>query len=246
MSEVAVLQKRFFDVAVINGAYTKPDRLQVFLNYIFDGTSLQGRNVLDVGGGTGLLTLWAAVNGANAVCLEPESAGSTQSVRKVFERMKTEISPDLKATMSPDYVQDYLASCEKKFDIIVMANSINHIAEEQCATLLYNEASRDSYVSFFEQLKTHLTAGGHLIVTDCDRRNFFGDLGVRSPIMPTIDWSIHQSPSTWKDLMEKAGFRITSIKWSTPNFLGTIGKVLLGNRFAAYFLFSHFRIAAKA
>ncbi len=245
MNEGPDLQQRFFDVAVRSNAYTKPGRLRTFLNYIFEGVSFQERNVLDVGGGTGLLTIWAAVNGASAVCLEPESAGATQNVRKVFERMKGEISSNLQASISPEYVQDYLASCDRKFDVIVMANSINHIAEKECSTLLENESSRKAYITFFEQAKSHLNPGGLLIVTDCDRKNFFGDLGFRSPVMPSIDWSIHQSPTTWGGLMEQAGLRVTSIKWTTPNFLGSLGQALLGNRVAAYFLFSHFRVVAQ-
>lgn len=246
MNDLTGFRERFFEVAVRNGAYTSPLRLRRHLDYIFNGTPLRGTNVLDIGGGTGLLTLWAAVEGATATCLEPESAGATQSVRKVFERMKTEISSELPASMSSDAAQEYLSTSKQKFHVIVMANSINHIAEADCAKLLSNEESRRTYLAFFQQVKSHLTPGGQLIVTDCDRRNFFGDIGLTSPLMPSINWSIHQSPGTWARLMEQAGLSVFSIKWTTPNTLGSLGQILLGNRVSAYFMFSHFRIGASA
>lgn len=246
MNGISGLRTRYFDVAVLSGAYTTRGRLQNHLSYMFGDTMLKDRKVLDVGGGTGLLTLWAAVEGADAVCLEPESAGATQSVRKVFERMKAEISPSLKAEMFEDPVQNYLAARNEKFDVIVMANSVNHIAEEECAKLLTDEKSQRIYVAFFEQVRSHLVPGGKLIVTDCGRRNFFGDMGLRSPVMPSINWSIHQSPVTWRQLMEQAGLEVSSVQWTTPNSLGSLGRSVFGNRLSAYFLLSHFRIVAQA
>lgn len=246
MTKNSALRETYLDVVTSSKAYPNRSRLRMYLNYMFADIPLAGRRVLDVGGGTGLLTLWAAVEGADATLLEPESAGSSENMRAVFKSLKSQISDGLKATESSEYVQDYLAGTEEKFDIIMMANCINHIDEENCAALHKNEAARGKYHEFFELVRAGLKPGGALIITDCGRRNFFGDLGLRSPIMPSIEWHIHQSPVLWSHLMENAGFTVSRAEWTPPNAFGPLGRVLLGNRAAAYFLLSHFRVAATA
>ena len=240
------LREKFLEVAISNKAYTTRQKLENHLGYMFADVPLAGKQMLDIGGGTGLLTLWAAAQGARAVCLEPESDGSTQDVRKVFENLKSQISPDLKAEMFPDTAQDYLARTNESFDVIVMANCINHLDEESCKILHKDEEARRKYIEFFRVLKAHLNPGGMVISTDCGRRNIFGDLGMRSPIVPNIDWDVHQGPRFWGQLMEQAGMRVVRTQWTTPNSWGRWGQALFGNPIAAYFLFSHFRLVTAA
>lgn len=236
----------FYNVAVAEGAYTNIPNLKNHLAYIFDGVSLAGKRVLDVGGGTGLLTLWAAANGASAVCLEPESAGSTRAVRETFNRLKASIDPNLDATMLSQTLQEFLATPGPLFDVVVMANSVNHLDEASAQSVLTDPKAAQAYVDLFGQLKQRMARSGVVVLTDCGRRNFFGDLGLRSPIMPSIDWTIHQSPQTWFSLLSKAGFTDRKISWTTPNSFGRLGQLVLGNPLASYFLFSHFRLFARA
>lgn len=63
--------------------------------------------------------------------------------------------------------------------------------------------------------------------------------------MPTIEWEKHQSPSFWLSMLKEVGFESVSMKWSSPNSLGVMGRAFLGNRIIAYFLFSHFRIEVR-
>ena len=101
------------------------------------------------------------------------------------------------------------------------------------------------YAGVFRALFGSLRPGGWLVATDCSRANFFNDVGTTSPFMPDIEWHKHQSPGTWDRLLRQVGFAAARVQWSSPNTLGALGRLLLGNRFAAYFLLSHFRLAAR-
>ena len=133
---------QFYQSVVANGAYTNKKNLRQYLCFMFQEISLSGKRVLDVGGGTGLLTLWAALNGANAVCLEPEFDGSTQNAISVFQAIKTEVDNNLTAQLLKNTLSDYLKKDKGLFDIIIMANSINHIDEHACSQMAIKNAAR--------------------------------------------------------------------------------------------------------
>ena len=51
------------------------------LEDLFDGVDLSGKRMLDIGGGSGIYSFYAACAGAREViCLEPEAAGSMSGV----------------------------------------------------------------------------------------------------------------------------------------------------------------------
>ncbi len=62
---------------------------------------------------------------------------------------------------------------------------------------------------------------------------------------PTIEWHKHQSPKLWAALVAEAGFAESRIGWTSFNRLGNPGKLLLGNKLAAYFLTSHFCLKVR-
>jgi hypothetical protein len=59
---------------------------------------------------------------------------------------------------------------------------------------------------------------------------------------PWIEWHKHQPPEVWRGLAEAAGFRYCCTQWSTPSVLGSVGRVLLGNRIGAYLTLGAFRL----
>jgi SAM-dependent methyltransferase len=240
----ADLMNRFLDGAIRLGVYSNRANLQRHLHYLFDGIELRNKSVLDVGGGAGLLTVYAAVRGANAVCVEPEAAGATAEVSAKFGRLKDAVDPQLHAALVMSPIQSYLRS-PRSFDVVIIANAINHLNEDACIHLLDDPAARAEYESVFRALFSSLNPGGWLVATDCSRSNFFNDIGAKSPFMPDIEWRKHQSPGTWDRLLRGVGFAPARIQWSSPNTLGAFGRFLLGNRIAAYFLLSHFRLAAR-
>jgi SAM-dependent methyltransferase len=243
-SSAADLMNRFLDCAIRLGVYSNRKNLQRHLQYLFDGIELRGKSVLDVGGGAGLLTVYAAVRGADAVCVEPEADGATGGVTAAFRQLKNAVDPELRAALLRSSIQSYL-QVPRRFDVVIIANAINHLNEDACIRLLDDPAAQAEYEGIFRALFSALNPGGWLIATDCSRSNFFNTLGASSPFMPDIEWHKHQAPDAWDRLLQWVGFAPARVQWSSPNTLGACGRWLLGNRVAAYFLLSHFRLAAR-
>lgn len=243
-SQVIMIQaNQFLEYAVTRRLYSGKSRLFNHLSYIFGRNELYKRRLLDIGGGTGLLSFWMAVNGGSAICLEPEFHGSSTGMQEAFQSLARDldVSPE-QAQQQATTFQDF--ELDEKFDIIILANSINHLNEEATINLQCDPDAVSVYVSYFEKMRNLLSDGGRVIITDCDRHNFFNTFGLKSPFMPSIEWQKHQSPRFWGKLLQKAGFKIADISWSSPNILGLPGRFFLGNRIIAYFLLSHFRIEA--
>lgn len=244
LSETSQKLDQFYSIAVKNKLYSSRNRLKTHLYFIFGDHNLAGKNVLDVGGGAGLLTFFAAANGACAICVEPEFDGSSNGMIERFYRIKKDLNffsgtADLQKITFQNFNPD------KVYDIIVLANSVNHLDEDATKSLSQDKAARERFIEIFKKMYLMIQPGGRLIITDCDRRNFFNDLGVKSPFMPTIEWDKHQSPYLWLELLREVGFSRPSVRWSSPNSLGRLGRLLFGNRLVAYFLFSHFRLEVK-
>ena len=89
--------------------------------------------------------------------------------------------------------QDY--ESQNKFDIIVMANSVNHLDENATIDLHENKESQEIYKKLFSKVHRLLKQNGILIITDCNRYNF--PLSVLKSVCATIEWRKHQSPYTW-------------------------------------------------
>jgi SAM-dependent methyltransferase len=234
----------FFELAIRHKMYTKKRNLVNHLAFMYGPDSLARKRVLDVGGGNGLLTFYAAVNGADAVCLEPEFDGSSVGMISAFNQFKT-LLPLSNGTSSIHAArfQDY--KDPDSYDLIIMANSINHLDEPAVERLRVDQVARDTYLKCFRKMFDMLHPGGRVIISDCDRINFFNHLGISSPFMKTIEWHKHQSPEIWMDLLQQVGFEPVGVQWSAPNSLGMFGRALLGNRLVAYFLFSHFRLEVR-
>lgn len=233
----------FLKQAVDSGLCKRGRNLLNHVRYFFGNIDLRGKRVLDVGGGRGLLSFWTAVNGGIAVCLEPEFEGSSEDMQDSFRTLAQSLQiSSARAQQLAVTFQDY--DTDEKFDLIALANSINHLNERATVNLQHDPAAVSEYASYFRKMLSLLNREGRVIILDCDRYNFFNMLGLKSPFMPTIEWHKHQSPYFWRKLLESAGFKVVGISWSSPNSLGRLGRILLGNRLVAYFLLSHFRLEA--
>jgi glycosyltransferase involved in cell wall biosynthesis/SAM-dependent methyltransferase len=236
--------RQYFPAMIEERLFPRKSNLIYYQRWLFDGVDFRGKRVLDIGAGSGLNGFYAACNGAREVlCIDPEADGSTAGGAERFTRLRRRLGLD-NIRMQPAFFQSFDAG-GAKFDVILLHNSINHLDETACINLLSDPAARQSYRLVFEKLAALAQPGAQLILCDCTRYNFFASVGLRSPISPTIEWDKHQAPEVWAELLAEAGFASPRIRWSSFNLLGAPGRWLLGNRFAAYFLKSHFCLSVE-
>ncbi|HEX6428366.1 MAG TPA: methyltransferase domain-containing protein [Niastella sp.] len=237
----------FYDLIVERKMYSSKKNLKFYLNAIFQNVELQQKEVLDVGGGKGLMSFYAAVKGAkNAVCLEPEKNGSRSGATNKYHELRKEFPESLPVELLPLTLQEYVQQVVPgKYDVVIMHNSINHLDEEACIHLLKSEASYKRYVTIFKNVFRLMKKKGVLIATDCSCKNFFNDIGVKNIFAPTIEWHKHQKPGTWIRLLKEAGFKNPTVKWLSPNRLGTIGRFIMGNYVMNYLTRSYFKVTVQ-
>ncbi len=243
MAESSRLEAFFEAVDRLN-LWTSSSAFRTYVHYLFDGVELDGKTFLDVGAGSGQFGFYAAAAGAREViCLEPEEEGSRQGMQDDFRRRADSLGLS-NTELQPVTFQEFSPQNEP-MDVVFMHNSINHLEEDACSRAHQDPAARELYIELFRKLYGIMSPGGVLIAADCTRHNFFNAIGLRSPVQKTIEWEKHQSPQTWADLLEKAGFHSPRIRWTSFNTLGQVGRVLLGNAVAAYFLTSHFCLTMR-
>jgi SAM-dependent methyltransferase len=234
----------FFDLMIRRKMFSRKKNLQFKLTYLFENVNLAGKNVLDVGGGSGLLSFYAAVKGAQkVVCLEPEFDGSTSGMTKRFNDLRKDFPASLPVELSKHTLQEYLQEAgAEMYDVVIMHNSINHLDEEACIHLLKSDARYKIYLTIFQNVLRIMKKGGVLIVTDCSCNNFFNDIGVKNILAPSIEWHKHQKPGTWIKLLKAVGFSNPTVRWLTPYRLGKPGMFIFGNYFMAYMTASNFKV----
>ena len=234
------LETSFYTKIVDKGYYSSVENLRFYLqSQLFGDIDFRGKSFLDIGGGNGLFSFCAVNRGAkNAVVIEPEFDGSSSGVQDEFRKLSDYL--DLSnVKMSTSLLQDYDAEGQK-FDIVLMRNSINHIDEQACIRLHQDNMARQSYVQTLAALKMLTNPGAILIVTDCARRNLFGDLGITNPFAKSIEWHKHQQPKTWVSILKEVGFKLDFIKWLSFNSLRSVGSILQANKVGAYLTHSAF------
>lgn len=218
--------------------YSSKRKLYLHMKSVFEGTDLVNKSVLDIGGGSGLYSFYAAHEGAHkVVCLEPEADGSHSGVVESFAKLRQSLPQD-DVELRPLTFQDY--ESDLGFDVVLLHDSVNHLNETACMDLLESPEAVALYLDLFTKLYGLSTGGAKLIVCDCARHNLWPSLGVRNPFAPSVEWRKHQAPEVWAELLERAGFANPRISWSSFSTLGTWGRYTMGNRFAAYLTSSHF------
>ena len=87
MSTVSNLE-HYLSAVIKEGLYPNRGNLQFHLKTLFKNIGLKNRRVLDIGGGSGLHSFYAACMGAKeVVCLEPETEGSRSGTGTKFRKL---------------------------------------------------------------------------------------------------------------------------------------------------------------
>ena len=212
--------------------------LDYYSNYL-SKFNLKSTKVLDIGGGSGLLSFVSTEMGAVATCIDPLGVGSNLNMTKVREVILSGCTnPQIEFWLST--FQD--APESESFDFIFLHNSVNHLNEKACIELKESDLAKNAYAEIFRKITRISNKGAYLVLSDCSTRNLFGDLGLVNPVAPTINWNLHQDPSTWINLIENCDFELIEVTWSSLSIFGKFGRRYLRNKLFAYLTSSHFTI----
>lgn len=218
-------------------------RLKSYFKFLFGGVSFNGKNVLDIGSGYGLFTCYMALKGSKkVVALEPEFDGGVNDMidtaKTLFKKFELQ-NIELKNELFQDLEFDEL------FDVILLHNCINHLNEEACVVLKKDTDAQKEFQSYFDKLYKLTKSNGQVLITDSSRSNFFGDLDLKNPIAPTIEYHKHQNAKIWQSFAVKAGFSIERVTYTPLYVLGKIGAILSANRLISYIGLSSFKLVLK-
>lgn len=225
------------------GNWGTESNLRFYLKNLFKGIEIKDKTILDIGAGFGLFSHYLSIMGAKEIdALEPELEGGQTTMNQIFKNIQNNIGTDninLKLVTFQEFI---LGS--KKYDIILLHNTINHLNESACENL-HKDSNKSIYISLFSKLNQLLNDNGLLIITDCSNKNLFHSIGVNNPLAPSIEWEKHQSPKTWKQLAVDGGFKTSRTKWTTLGILGSLGSMISNNPLFAFLTISHFQLFLK-
>jgi len=238
------LLKSYYEVVSKYGFYKRNiNNLKWYLNIIFKKINFFNKKVLDIGGGFGLYSIYAACLGAaEVIILEPSLQGSESHYESKFQKLSNCLKLS-NVIFIPKPIQSFHENI--KFDVILLHNSINHLDEYSCKRLHYDEKAKLKYIYLFNLINNFAEKGSFLVICDCSRYNFFRLLNIKNPIAPNIEWQKHQSPQFWANMLKNVGFANPKILWIPPKPLRSFGKILFGNKYLSYFLASYFCLTMK-
>ena len=230
----------FFKIMRDEGLCRNPINMRFHMWQLFESYNFTDRTVLDIGGGRGQLSFFAASQNASYVkCLEPSLDGSNSDCQELFRRITAKYKLD-SVHLCPITFQDYSISRSEQFDCVISNASINHLDENACANLLIDSSARERFRGIAASMRDALNPGGQLVIADCFRRNLWSDLGFRNPITTSIERHLHHQPSIWISIFKESGLRLTGLRYSTFNSFGKAGSLLMNNWLSAYCLTGDF------
>ncbi len=231
--------EKYFEIIIESGLRKRKENLRFHTDTVFEGIDFAGKNVLDIGGGSGIFSFYSAVKGAGrVVCLEPEKEGSSLDAYDRFMQLYERFGMH-NVFLCRENIQDYEPG--EKFDIIISYNSVNHLDEVSCMRLTDSGYYWKRYLEIFRKIYALAGDNADIVICDCSRYNLFYVLGLKNPFVPTITWKKHQPPKVWKALLKEAGFSDFSIKRLSHDRLGKWGM----NTLASFFYNSYFCLRAK-
>lgn len=239
-------EERFLKIGSELGIWNRGYDFPRACRAIFNDVDLEGKSLLEIGCGKGIVSLWASLHGASRVVgLEPLEAGAfdTQKCFSDFNRFVQDLNLQ-NAEIQPVRLQDYSAPANS-FDIVLSIASINHLDEENCIRLQDSADAIDAYKKVFDHIYSILRPGGTLIVLDAARRNVFGDFGLKNPLVPNIEWHKHQQPTFWAELLSRSGFADPKTSWPTGRYSRYL-RIYTMPKFLSYFGSSSFRLEMRS
>lgn len=214
------------------------------IEHFLGGVDLEGKSVLEIGSGRGLLALYSALCGARrVVSLEPELEGASLDVFATQQGRIRELQLPVEL-LREDFNRWDPAG--ERFDVLISVSNINHLHESPHHAL----AHRDTYVNYLRiarRMHGMMAPGGVAIIEDSGRYGFFlqgRSLGIRRPWKlkrRSTNWRIHQTAATWRRIFLDSGFSRVDIDYPLPYSLRAL-RGIANSRIGAFFLQARFII----
>lgn len=197
----------------------------------FNNIDIKDKSIVEIGSGKGLMSIYCSLSNAKkVVSIEPELAGSRSKVIELQNNRINSLGLDNIIVLPFDF--NLWDSQGEKFDIVLSFASINHIYESPYNALKHKETFQ-KYVAIGSKIHSLLKPGGIAVINDACRYGLFwfiGKLGIRRPWLPkkkiTINWRIHQNPTTWKKILLESGFSKIDIIYPLPYSLRSLKGVV--------------------
>jgi SAM-dependent methyltransferase len=224
--------------------HDQPDGFLFACDRLFDGVSLQDKTVLEIGSGTGLLSIYMAIRGARVTSLEPELAGATGGVMATQQARCAELGLTVEC-INADF---NTWESTRKFDVIVSRSSINHLCPTEHHARRH-EPTWNQNVVMLRKVKQLMRPGGVFVATDTNRYAFW--LLVRRWVdkpwkneRSGVNWRHHQNALTWAKLLKTAGFSTVERDYVVPHRMKQWSP-LIRNALASFFLKGTFILRAR-
>jgi len=229
--------------------HENPQGYAYYLQQLFRDVAFDGKEVLEIGSGRGLISLHCAVAGAHrVVSMEPEMEGSTGGVTQVQQQRIGELGLKDRMELLRDDFHDARFD-EQSFDVIVMIAVLNHLYETPIDATK-DKLVFDRYVEIAIRLYDLLNEGGVVIATDACRYCLWTQtnrLGLPRSLcltQKTIEWRIHQQPVVWQQIFRAAGFQSCEIHYPVPYRLRQFHSII-DNSVMNWMLMGSFILHAK-
>jgi release factor glutamine methyltransferase len=156
------------------------------LFYVENFPDVNGRSFLEIGSGTGVISVFAGLNGAARVVAVDVNEAAVQNSALNFERF------GLKNAVA--FVSDGFAATNEKFDVVTWnapyhGSRPNDMLERGCA----DEGYRDIR-AFFRDVESHLTPGGLVVFGFSES----GDLPLIETLIADAGFRVKQRLSDWR------------------------------------------------
>lgn len=218
------------------------ERFVYFLGVQLDDLRLSGKRILEIGCGTGAVSVFLAMcSDAKEITANDEAAGNGSAL-DITKPLKNAIASFDLTNLEPKEIDVMLNDWPARtFDIIIANNSLHHVVTP--GLISRDQRARRGYLDLFRELKRLLVPGGFLSMWEYSRQSLWR----WSPWKfkwKQIEWELHPTQAEWLAVMKDAGFVIRKCEYKVPYRFRYL-MPMLANPVAQFLMYPSFFITAQ-